>query len=151
MKKRYKYNTKSRKYYKNDLTYIQAVYKNNKQLIDEKNEGISLPSNKVFKQDVLDYMEVQNISVTKAIGKVLRSRKYLSVAELSKQNLIQGLKSQGLYKEFRELTKERGRYTKFDENKLQYRGEGIYQYGNVFVYTFDAYTTGDNHLKLEKH
>lgn len=149
--KKYKYNTKARKYYKSDTTYIQAIYRNNKALIDAKNEGIPLSSYQVFKQDVKDYMEVNDISASKAVGKVLRSRKYLSVAELSKQNLISGLKSKGLYKQFRELTKEKGRYTKFDVEKLQYKGDGVYQYDKVYIYTLDSYTTGDTSLRLELH
>ena len=149
---RYKYNTKTRNHYKTDSTYIQAVYRNNKMLIDEKNEGIPIASSRVFKQDVLDYMEQHHTTVTKAVGKVLRSRKYLGLAELSKQNLVEGMKTSGVYKQFRELTKdENGRYAKFDYNKLQYKGDGVYAYGSIWIYTFDKYTTNDNKIKIEKH
>ena len=72
-----------------------------------------------------------------------------------KRNVRKSLISSGKYKEFRELTKERGRYTKFDETKLKYNPaasskgykEYIYDTHLKVVYMYD-YDTGKVSIKL---
>lgn len=132
--------------YKSIDQYLDAVYRKNKQLIDEKvlnDEDLALASNRdkllktskrtAFKNWVKEYMD-EGYSVDQALKKVSNTRVFTDYTELAQNNLMDALKAdKEAYKEFRELTKEKGKYTKIDSTRFTYLGHNEYSYGNIVV------------------
>ena len=83
-------------------------------------------------------IKTANDTNTPGALKVLsRSRAFTPYKELAHQNLVESMKHFGQYQKFRELTKDaKGRYTKFDPNKVEYK-EGYYLYDNHVKIVFD--------------
>lgn len=117
-----------RSHYKSDSTYLDAVYRNNKQIIDAAYQDRGKPK-VLFKQQAIEYME-QGKTMKEALKTISRKRDFTSEREQFVANFKTGFKGLKLdYKQFREATKVGGRYTKFDENKLTWsRKEGAYIY-----------------------
>ena len=108
---------KKKSAYKNTDRWIDAVYRNNKTVI---NKELSFAGNpkKVFKQMVKQNI-AEGMSPTKAISTIARSTLFTTETERLRNNMLSGLRNdKGAFKSFRQLTKEKGRYTTFDQNKL---------------------------------
>lgn len=120
-------------FYKNTDAWIDAVYRNNKSVIDEKLAFAGKPK-ATFKQMVKEYI-TEGLSPTKAVSTIARSTLFTPETERLKNNFYEGLKGdKEAYKAFRELTKEKGKYSKFDPNKLKWdKDDKVYVYGNVIV------------------
>lgn len=132
--------------YKSLDKYLDAIYRQNKDLIDRKilnEQDLELAPNrekllrqskkKLFKDYVKEYMD-EGYKVDQAIKKVSNSRTFLDYDDLAKDNALSGLKEdKDAYREFRELTKEKGRYTKIDVSKITYIGNNEYSYGGVVI------------------
>lgn len=119
--------------YKSTESWIEAVYRNNKVVIDNELARSGNPR-KVFKQIINEYMD-EGLSPTKAMQTLARSTIFTTDKERIQNNMWAGLKGdKEAYKLFRELTKERGRYTKFDESKLIWdRSQHAYIYSGVMI------------------
>ena len=119
--------------YKNTESWIEAVYRNNKAVIDGELSRSGNPKT-VFKQIIHEYME-EGLSPTKAMQTLARSTIFTSDKERIQNNMWTGLKGdKEAYKLFRELTKEHGKYTKFDESKLVWdRSQHAYLYSGVMI------------------
>ena len=132
--------------YKSLDKYLDSIYKQNKELIDRKilNEDelqfapnraklMKQSKKKLFKDYVKEYMD-EGHSVDQALRKVSNSRTFLDYEDLARENALDGLKEdREAYKKFRELTKEKGRYTKVDVARLEYLGHNEYAYGSVII------------------
>ena len=120
-------------FYKNTDAWIDAVYRNNKAIIDEKLAFAGKPKS-TFKQMVKEYVS-EGLSPTKAVSTIARSTLFTPEVERLKNNFYEGLKGdKEAYQTFRELTKERGKYSKFDPNRLKWdKDDKVYVYGNVIV------------------
>ena len=121
--------------YKNTNTWLDAVYRNNKELIDSKLETTGNTSKKqVFKKLVNEYMS-EGYSPTQAVKKLEKSTVFTDVKDRLKQNAYTAIKNdKEAYKEFRELTKNKGRYSKVELDKFQYdKDTGNYVYGNIVI------------------
>lgn len=131
-------------FYKNTNTWIEAVYRNNKEIIDEKLASTGSPK-ATFKQMVKEYIS-EGMTPTKAVKTIARSTLFTSEVERIRNNFYQGLTGdQGAYKAFRELTKEKGRYTKFDQEKLKWNKlEHYYVYANTVIISFQNSPFGVN-------
>lgn len=137
---------KNKNKYKDLDSYLDAVYRKNKEFIDQKmlnDEELELASNrdilkkqskkKLFKNYVKEYME-EGYSVEKALKMVSNSRVFTDYVELAQENTLEGLKEyKAAYRRFRELTKKNGRYTKIDSSKFTYIGNNEYVYEDVLV------------------
>lgn len=138
---------KNKSKYKDLDSYLDAVYRKNKEFIDEKmlnDEELELASNRdilkkqskkrLFKNYVKEYME-EGYSVDKALKMVSNSRVFTEYVELAQENVLEGLKKEfkAAYKRFRELTKKKGRYTKIDSSKFVYIGNNEYVYEDILV------------------
>jgi hypothetical protein len=147
MRKLGKFNILKRKSKYKDLNrYLDAVYRANKELIDEKilnEEELELASNRdilakqnkktLFKTYIKEYMD-EGYTVDQALKKASYSRVFTEYVELAQENTLEGLKEyKEAYKQFRELTKVNGRYTKIDINKFSYIGNNEYSYGDIIV------------------
>lgn len=137
---------KTKTKYKSLDKYLDAIYRQNKELIDRRvlnEEDLKLATNreklmrqskkKIFKDFVKDYMEEGN-TVDQALKKLSNSRTFLDYEDLAKDNMLDALKrDKEAYKRFREATKYKGRYTKIEMDKFNYIGNDEYSYGNVVV------------------
>lgn len=119
--------------YKNTESWIDAVYRNNKAVIDSELSRSGNPK-RVFKQIINEYMQ-EGLSPTKAMQTLARSTIFTTDKERIQNNMWASLKSdKEAYKLFRELTKENGRYTKFDKSKLVWdRSQHVYIYSGVMI------------------
>lgn len=126
---------KNKSKYKNTNTWLDAVYRNNKELIDNKVETTGNTSKKqVFKKLVNEYIE-EGYSPTQAVKKLEKSTVFTDVKDRLKQNAYKAIKNdKEAYKEFRELTKNKGRYSKVELDKFQYdKDTGNYVYENIVI------------------
>ena len=126
---------KNKSKYKNTSTWLDAVYRNNKELIDSKVETTGNTSKRqVFKKLVNEYI-AEGFSPTQAVKKLEKSTVFTDVKDRLKQNAYTAIKSdKEAYKEFRELTKNKGRYSKVELDKFQYdKDTGNYVYGNIMI------------------
>ena len=111
---------KPRNRYKSTSSWLDAVYRNNKAFIDEKLPDTESKTSKkrLFKQIIKDYVEEDDLTYKQAVAVASRSTTFTEVKERLVFNAYKALKKdEAAYREFRELTKEQGRYTKinFDE------------------------------------
>lgn len=107
----------ARSYYKSENAWLKAVYRKNKILIDNQYQDIGSPF-KILKAQISEYKE-QGLTASQALKTIARSTQFTSTRERIHENFWSGLKGfRDEYKLFRELTKERGRYTKLDDSKL---------------------------------
>lgn len=130
----------NKKNYKNNDTYLNAVYKQNKQMIDDAYTGIK-NKKEAFKRQIMSRMEQENSTIKSAIKKELHRDVYIPKAEKFKENAISGLKQFQEFKKFqRSLRDKSGRFVKFDKNNVKYEGENKYSYvdgfGNSFIIDF---------------
>lgn len=123
-------------FYKDTDKWIDAIYRNNKATIDAELAFAGTPK-KVFKQMVKENI-AEGMSPTKAVSTIARSTLFTPEVERLRNNMRSGLKAdKGAYKKFRELTKERGKYTKFDPNKLHWDStDKVYIYSGQIIISF---------------
>lgn len=131
-------------YYKSTDAWIDAVYRNNKTVIDLKLSKAGKPK-AVFKQIINEYME-EGLTPTKAMSTLAKSTIFTPEVERLHNNMMSGLKGdRAAYKTFRELTKEHGRYAKFDPEKIKWhKDEGVYVYDGSVVISFQNSPFGVN-------
>jgi len=124
-------------YYKNTDAWIDAVYRNNKTVIDANLTLAGKSPKATFKQIIKEYIN-EGVKPTQAMKTLARSTVFTSRQERLKANLWSGLKGdKAAYKEFRELTKEKGKYTAFDPDKLVWdRTNNVYTYNNLLKIGF---------------
>lgn len=127
---------KKKSAYKSTDHWIDAVYRNNKALIDKELAFAGNPK-KVFKQMVKENI-AEGMSPTKAVSTIARSTLFTSEAERLRNNMLSGLRAdRGAFRSFRELTKEKGKYAKFDPSKLHWDStDKVYVYGGNIVISF---------------
>ena len=133
--------------YSSNSAYIRGVWNANKKYITKKvlewEEGggtfgeSSDPIFQRFKAAVKGYMDM-GYSPEKAVRSVGLMKVFSSKKENYLQFVYEQLKEyKSTYKEFRELSKEHGRYTKFDAEKLRYAGDNTYIYNNMVRISFE--------------
>lgn len=124
--------------YKNTDSWLDAVYRNNKAVIDAELSGSRKSPKAVFKRAVYEYIE-QGLSPTKAVKTLARSTKFTPKAERLQNNMWSGLTAdRDAYQQFRELTKKKGRYTKFDRDKLVWDAtDKVYIYDGSVIISYD--------------
>lgn len=127
---------KAKNKYKNTDAWLNAVYRNNKAIIDKELSFAGKPKT-VFKKMVQEYVD-EGMSPKKAVSTIAKSTLFTSEKERLQSNFYEGLKGdKDAYKEFRELTKERGRYSKFDIDKLSWdKTDKVYRYDDNVVISF---------------
>lgn len=134
--------------YKDTSHWLDAVYRNNKEFIDDKLKSVMTTNKKrVFKnlvleqsgarlKDSLTIKELNNKlntikSPTKALKKLSRSDIFSSYKERAQENFYDVLKEHKVIRKIKNLAGERD---KFDPNRLQWNyKENAYRYGDVFV------------------
>lgn len=130
--------------YKDTNSWLNAVYRNNKEYIDNKlsntwgvKSGKYTPKS-TFKQLVKEYMQ-DGLSPKKALDTLSKTTIFVEVGERLRSNAYQGIVSdKEAFKQFRELTKEKGKYTKIDMSLFEYdKKDKTYIYNKTIGIRFD--------------
>ena len=151
--------------YKSTSHWLDAVYRNNKEFIDNKLKNVkSLNKKRTFKNLVLEQTGFKfkgNLTIkelnfelnksknpTKALKKLYRSDIFSSYKERAQENAYKSLKEYKAINKIRQLSGEKG---KFDPSKLEWnRKENAYRYGDVFVSFVLSPPDDENVIKIEK-
>lgn len=127
---------KSKSKYKNTDRWIDAVYRANKEFIDERLENLTNPKQSkktVFKNLVNEYIE-EGLAPVKALNTLSKTTIFTDVKDRLHSNVLTALKNENLDKEFRKLA---GWRNKFDPNKLVWnKDEKFYVYDNKVTINF---------------
>lgn len=103
---------------------------------------------KAFYDEFRARKEAFGLSDSESVLNSVRSR-YMSGAEVWRQNAIKGLKEAGKWKEFREMTKKGGRYQRFDISKLEYnQASDAFSYDGVVNFRFGRSSDKGSPLQL---
>ena len=127
------------KHYKSYKTWFYQVYRNNKELIDAKYDfNPEVGPYKLFKRAAYELIE-QGKSPESAVQTIARSSLFTSKKERYQDYFLESLKSErSAFKRFQELSKDRGRYTRFDSDKLWWSYEDkVYVYDNKVLVSFE--------------
>lgn len=124
--------------YKDVNSWLNSVYKNNKELIDKKLSDQTGSPKTIFKQLVKEQITSDKKTPTQALKTIARSRIFTEEKEMFREHFWSGLKEhETSYKRFRELTKENGRYTKFNPEKLVWnKKDKVYTYDDRLIISF---------------
>lgn len=135
MKLRAKY---SRSHYKSDSTYLTAVYRNNKAIIDEQLAGVGAEAGistlKQFKylvqetQQKIKRMTGRKPAITTAMNRFTSSRDFTPTDLHMRENIVKGLKRFGALKTLYKLTGK-----KFDPAMVTYIGDNMYSYRGYVI------------------
>lgn len=131
----------SRSHYKTDASFLTAVYKNNKAIIDEQLAGVGAEGGvsplQQFKYLVKETQQKikrrtgRKPSILTAMNRFTSSRDFTPADLHMKENAQKGLKNFGALKTLYKLTGK-----KFDVNDLHYIGDDMYSYRG-YVISFD--------------
>ena len=126
----------SKSFYKSIDAWIDAVWRNNEGRIRAAFDGVSKPKS-AFKSSIKEYMS-QGLSPQKAMFSLVRSTIFTTTRERLSDNARTGLRGdKAAYKVFRDLTREKGRFTKFDQSLMKYdKKEKVYIYNNKVIISF---------------
>ena len=151
--------------YKSTSHWLDAVYRNNKEFIDNKLKNVkSLNKKRTFKNLVLEQtgfkfrgnLPIKELNFelnksknpVKALKKLYRSDVFSSYKERAQENAYKALKEYKAINKIRQLSGEKG---KFDPSKLEWnRKENAYRYGDVFVSFVLSPPDDENVIKIEK-
>lgn len=134
-------------FYKDEDAYLNAVYKYNKEyILAHKPQDTKATPRAFFKDEVLRAKKLlkysgKNDSIRSAIKRAANSKmmnpgwKDSQVRSNNFGNLLK--KDKMLYREFRNKTRERGRFTKFDYSKVKFQGYYTVNSSNALVYKYD--------------
>ena len=138
MKLRAKY---ARSHYKNDTTFLNAVYRRNKDIIDEKLGDIAKQGGvsplQQFKFNVFEERKTlrrkghKNAGLTQAMNKFTESARFTPQELHFKENVAHSLRKYKAMGVLRDLTKK-----SFNIDNLQYIGNKSYTY-NGYIIMFD--------------
>lgn len=113
-----------------DREYLKSVfYRNRKEIVEV--FGKETPMQK-FINNIEAQKVIGNLTTRQALNKLAKSEAFTPTVNRLKENIQSALKKYGRAKEFKNLIKdERGRFTKFDTEKLVWdKHSGMYIYDN---------------------
>lgn len=142
-------------------TYLNRVYKQNKTKIDTAYTAYTNISNEKFirnsfKNLVKEFME-DGYTLNQSVTKVLNKEMFTPIKERYQSNVYEAIVNEKeVYKEFRNLTRDKGRFTKVELNDFNYVGlkniDGkdytVYTYNNVYIYIAQS-PKGDNQSAIQ--
>lgn len=142
--------SKNKSRYKTTDSFLNAVYRKNKEYIDSHIDPALLTKHSpksVFKFLIKDQMQYTNqktgrkYTVYQAMKRVTNSKEMnpsFTTSDIYHSNFEQLLrKDKTVFKKFRESTREKGRYTAYDYSKLNFEGYYSVNNSNSAVYRYD--------------
>lgn len=122
-----------RGFFRSEKTYFDAFYKINKEILDENVFG-EYGANISARETIKRKAEEEGVTWNEAIKSWGRSEQFIDVKTRLVNNAYEKIKSdRNTYLEFREITKEHGKFTKINLNDFVYVGENTYMYHGVMV------------------
>lgn len=120
--------------YKSEARWLYAIYQHNKALIDAAYAdavGEVKSPYRNFKAQVQEYTILRGFKISEALEIIGRTEKFRGGnGTWWQKNVIDGIKTAGVYKEFQFLTRVKGRFVAPDPSKLVYVGDKTYIYDN---------------------
>lgn len=142
-----KFKLPPRRQFKTNASYLDAVYKRNKHLIDSKLPNTYLSKKQMFidlvkeqkqSKHLKKYLEKEKISTIDAIKSIERSRTFTTLKEQMAENVIKGLKKSGMEEELKRLS---GKKRILKKDIYYDREENIYTYKDIKI-SFKNYNKG---------
>ena len=135
-------------WYMSEESYLDAVYRKNKDIIDKSNKKafekagndvkVLKSFKKYFKSEVRRLQETNSISLKKAVKLYANYPIFKSKGEVGVENFLSGLKKDpGAWEYFRHLNRdEKGRFLPFDGSKLNWVNSKLVIYDNRIEVSF---------------
>ena len=127
-------------HYKSEGRWLYAIYQHNKALIDAAYAdaaGEVKSPYRNFKAQVREYTLSRGFKTSEALEIIGRTEKFRGGEGLWYQkNVIDGLKTAGVYKDFQNLTRSHGRFQTPNPSLLIYVGDRSYIYDNRVIIIF---------------
>ena len=127
-------------HYKSEDRWLYAIYQHNKALIDAAYAdaaGEVKSPYRNFKAQVREYTLSRGFKTSEALEIIGRTEKFRGGEGLWYQkNVIDGLKTAGVYKDFQNLTRSHGRFQAPNPSLLIYVGDRSYIYDNRVIIIF---------------
>ena len=127
-------------HYKSEARWLYAIYQRNKALIDAAYAdaaGEVKSPYRNFKAQVQEYTLSRGFKISEALEIIGRTEKFrVGEGTWWQKNVIDGLKTAGVFKEFQFLTRVKGRFVAPDPSKLLYVGDKTYIYDNRVLISF---------------
>lgn len=111
--------------YKTQKSYIQAVYRANKDFIDEGYPGVK-NKRQAFVADVMANKDQKGKKITSAVKQTLHMSIFVPYQERAKENVVSGLKK--FKDEWKAFRWSAGWNKKIEAEKFRYIGDGTYIY-----------------------
>lgn len=125
---------RAKSYYKSEELWLKAVYRNNKEVIDNafgKIKTVNPTSNFYkFKTAISGYEKYgQKKTKYSALKTLSKSELFIPEKQRLKENAVKAIKGHEKWKDFRALSRDKkGRFEKLDYSKLTYQGNKTYFY-----------------------
>ena len=127
-------------HYASEARWLYAIYLHNKELIDAAYAdaaGEVKSPYRNFKAQVQEYVYRRSFKISEALEIIGRTEKFRGGEGLWWQkNVIDGMKTAGVFKEFQSLTRVHGRFAAPDPSRLVYVGDRTYIYDNRVSISF---------------
>lgn len=127
-------------HYKSEERWLYAIYQHNKALIDAAYAdaaGEVKSPYRNFKAQVREYTLLRGFKTSEALEIVGKTEKFRGgEGHWWQKNVIDGLKTAGVFKEFQNLSRVNGRFAAPDPSKLIYVGDRTYIYDNRVQISF---------------
>ena len=127
-------------HYKSENRWLYAIYQHNKALIDAAYADVAgevKSPYRNFKAQIREYTLSRGFKTSEALEIIGRTEKFRGGEGLWYQkNVIDGLKTAGVYKDFQNLTRSHGRFQTPNPSLLIYVGDRSYIYDNRVIIIF---------------
>lgn len=121
--------TGRRKDFKSEEAYLEDVFNKNREMITE---VYGANAKNKFINAVQSRKVVHGVNVKKAMNMIYRSQAFTPYQDVARENMLNVLKKNDLYNQFRDLTRDKqGRYTKVNIENIKWdRDQQMYVYDN---------------------
>lgn len=135
--------------YKNEKAWLDAVYRNNRELIESALSGVrETNKKKIFVQLIQERRDVKGETLYQAVRRIGKTDVFSSKKERAQENILNAIKREkDIFKTFRKVT---GWNEKIDVTKFRWDyDDKVYKYGDVVIdisnspYEINIYTTDE--------
>lgn len=124
-----KFSMGRRKDFKSEQEFLEDVFNRNREAIVE---AYGANAKEEFFKGVRSRKELKELNVRQAINDLTKARAFTPYQDIARENLLEVLKKNDLYNQFRSLTRDtKGRYTSVNIQALKWdKDEQMYVYDN---------------------
>ena len=127
-----KFSMGRRKDFKSEQEFLEDVFNRNREAIVE---AYGTNAKEEFFKGVRSRKVLKGLNVRQAINDLTKARAFTSYQDIARENLLEVLKKNDLYNQFRSLTRDKkGRYTSVNIQALKWdKDEQMYVYDNTKI------------------